>query len=318
MFQIRRLQDAHLEDIDLIEQYYKYFFEEDIEKAEELINNNEQLKSKVLNKDNLNKIVTSINEIENWYDRDVTQDLSNKINSLQLSIDELIYLTDYNQEMQYEKFNFVYYNDEMYFCFETPPIGALPTDENYWIYLGLKGEHGSYGTGLNYKGNWSSNTSYNKNDMVVYQKTIYVARKSSNNQIPVTVSDYWMPLLNVSDKGIYVSFSGSQYTTLGDLWIEILGWGYSSSKKSQNIKIGEQSENFNIGDFWFEMELNFNKNSGIFISSEEPTYSLNNGDIWIEIPNWLLNEQNLKGIYIAKAEPDNIKEGQIWIELLYN
>lgn len=318
MFQIQRFQDVHLEDVNLMEQYYKYFFEENIEKAEELINNNEQLKSKVLNKNSLNEIVTSINKIEDWYDDDVNKDLSNKMNNLQLSIDELIYLTDYNEEVQYNKFNFVYYDDEMYFCFNNPPIGTLPTDKSYWVYLGLKGDNGSYGMGLNYKGNWSSNTSYNKNDMIVYQKTIYVARKNSNNQVPVTVSDYWMPLINISEKGIYVSFSGSQYATLGDLWVEILGWGYSSSKESQNIKIGNQPNNFNVGDFWFETELNFDINSGIFISSSSPTYELNNGDIWIEIPDWVLSEQDLIGIYISKIEPDNIKEGQIWIELLYN
>lgn len=318
MFQIYRFQDAHLEDTDLIEEYYNYFFANDVAKANEIIVNNPQLNSKVLNKNSLNKIVDSINEIENWYDIDVNQNLENKYNIFQLSIDELIYLTDYNNEIQYEKFNFVYYNQELYFCIKNPPKSTLPTDTNYWVYLGLKGDIGSYGMGLNYKGNWSSNETYEIGDMIVYQKTIYVARKSSNNEIPVTVSEYWMPLINIHKKGIYVSFCGAQNTILGDLWLEILGWMYESSKNSQLVKIGNQQDTFNIGDLWIESNVNFNRNSNIFISSETPTYELQEGDLWIQIPQWILDEQNLKSIYIASLEPDNIKEGQIWIELLYN
>ncbi len=221
MFQIYRLQDAHLEDVDLIEEYYKYFFANDINNAHKIIEDNPNLNSKVLNQNSLNKIVNSINELENWYDRDVTQNLSDKLNMFQLSIDELIYLTDYNNSIQYEKFNFVYYNEELYFCFKQPPIGTLPTNKTYWVYLGLKGEEGVYGLGLNYKGNWISNTIYKKNDMVVYQKTIYVARKESNNQIPVTVSDYWMPLININERGIYISDFQPVNIKKGQLWIEL-------------------------------------------------------------------------------------------------
>lgn len=222
MFQLYRLQDAHLEDSDLLDSYYKEFFGGNITKAHQIVENNQQLNSKVLNSKNLNRIVDSIIEMEKWYDKDVPQVLNDKLKKYQINIDELLYLTDYNGQTQYEKFNFVLYNEEIYFCKKTPPKGTSPINSQYWVYLGLKGERGTIGTGLNYKGNWSSSMVYKQKDMIVYQKTIYVARVDNTNQKPVTVSNYWMPLINISDRGMYISKTPPKNIGKGQIWVELL------------------------------------------------------------------------------------------------
>lgn len=221
MFDIRRLEDININEVILKQQYYNSFINGNIEQAQQLINNNPELKFKVLNAENLNKIIEHILQLENNYFNGVEDVLENHLTKYQIDINDLIYLRDYNSEEQYEINNFVSYNNDIYYCFKKPPIGTLPTDENYWIYLGLHGEDSRIPLGVKYQGNWNGSKIYNKYDMVVYQNQLFVAKENNSNKIP-TISTEWSLQMSVEEQGIFVSEEEPPTIKQGNIWVQIL------------------------------------------------------------------------------------------------
>lgn len=314
MFQLYRLQDIHIDDVDLKAQYYSLFLSGDIDDANTLVSANSQLESKVINANMLNKIVDAIMSLEGYYDDGVTQYLANLTNQYQLSIDELIYTSTYNGASQYEINNIVMYNDELYYCYVRPTIGTLPTNTSYWLYLGLKGDKGNPDLGVDYKGNWSSVGNYVEYDMVVYDRLIYVAKTNSVNKIPKDNPTEWMVAMDIMKQGIYVSTSGAVGLSLGDIWLYIVDYLFPNSETPQSITISETDPNLaNIGDLWLKIDgYNNVVPSGLYISETEPT-TLATNDIWVKIEGYSLHNS---GLYIAFKYPQGLEVGALWIELL--
>lgn len=221
MFDIRRLEDININEVTLKQQYYNYFINENIEQAHQLINDNPDLKFKVINAENLNKIVEHILSLENNYFSGVENVLEKHLEKYQIDINDLIYLREYNIETQYEINNFVSYSYEIYYCFKRPPVGTLPTDTSYWIYLGLHGDNSRVSLGVKYQGNWSSSKTYNKYDMVVYQNQLFVAKENNSGENPIT-SDKWSLQMSVEEQGIFVSEEEPPTIKQGNVWIQIL------------------------------------------------------------------------------------------------
>lgn len=221
MFDIRRLEDININEINLKGQYYNLFMGENIDEAHNLIESNQELKFKVINAENLNKIIEHILYLENNYFSNVENVLENHLNNYQIDINDLIYLREYDETTQYKINNFVSYQDEIYYCFKQPPIGTLPTNETYWIYLGLHGENSRIPLGVNYQGNWSSSKLYNKYDMVVYQNKLFVAKEDNSGQNPNT-SDKWSLQMSVEEQGIFVSEAEPPTIKQGNIWIQII------------------------------------------------------------------------------------------------
>lgn len=222
MFDIRRLEDININEVTLKQQYYNSFINGNIDDAHKLIEDNPNLKFKVINAENLNKIVEHILSLENNYFEGVENVLENHLSKYQIDINDLIYLREYNSNTQYEINNFVSYNNEIYYCFKTPPNkGVLPTNTKYWIYLGLHGEDSRISLGVKYQGNWNSSKIYNQYDMVVYQNQLFVAKENNSNKIP-TISTEWSLQMSVEEQGIFVSEEEPPTIKQGNIWVQIL------------------------------------------------------------------------------------------------
>lgn len=221
MFNIRRLEDININEVILKQQYYNSFINGNIEQAHKLIEDNKDLKFKVINAENLNKIVEHILSLENNYFNGVENILENHLEKYQIDINDLIYLRDYNSKTQYEINNFVSYSYEIYYCFKRPPVGTLPTDTSYWIYLGLHGDDSRVSLGVKYQGNWNNSKTYNKYNMVVYQNQLFVAKENNSGENPIT-SDKWSLQMSVEEQGIFVSKEEPPTIKPGNIWIQIL------------------------------------------------------------------------------------------------
>lgn len=217
-----RLGNIQIEDYSIRQQYYSLFLDGKIDEARSFLNENlNKLNGKVITADILNLFVDKILELENNYINDVISVLSNKKDELQLNINELIYMSDYSNIAQYDINNFVLYNEEIYFCYNKPSIGTLPTDESYWIYLGLRGENGIPPLGVKYVGKWVESTTYSKNQMVVYENMLYVAL-SNNEKIIPTNTTYWVCAIdNISYPNFYISETEPSGIKTGQIWLEI-------------------------------------------------------------------------------------------------
>lgn len=222
MFDIRRLEDININEVTLKQQYYNSFINGNIDDAHKLIEDNPNLKFKVINAENLNKIVEHILSLENNYFEGVENVLENHLSKYQIDINDLIYLREYNSNTQYEINNFVSYNNEIYYCFKTPPNkGVLPTDTKYWIYLGLHGEDSRISLGVKYQGNWNSSKIYNQYDMIVYQNQLFVAKEKNSGENPI-LSNKWSLQMAVEEQGIFVSEEEPPNIQHGNIWIQIL------------------------------------------------------------------------------------------------
>lgn len=220
MFQIYRLQDIQVDDVALKTEYYTKFLNGDISGAQAIYNANPQLKTKVLEQNMLNSLLNGILGLEGLYDTDVTQFLSDELNRFQININELIYMDDYSPTIQYEVNNFVLYNNSVYYCFNMPPIGTVPTNVTYWLNLDLKGVKGDETLSVVYKGGWLPAIDYKKFDMVVYNNNLYVARVD-NKAISPTVNATWLLAVEMMPIPIIVS-AVDPVLTEGSIWLRLI------------------------------------------------------------------------------------------------
>ena len=206
MTNIRRLQDVQIGTEELINTYRNYFANRYIDAAHNLINTN-TLKSYVLQAEWMNSVKTKIEDLEQPKDTEIDQDLKNKNIEFQYNVDELLYLNEYNGNVQYYKNNFVLYNNRVYFCIQNS-LGNLPTNTSYWLNVGLIGEKGQYGLGVTYKGFWNENTLYNKYDLVSYQNNLYIAINDNSGNVPSQYEKYLNNNLYLND-GLYLGYTES-------------------------------------------------------------------------------------------------------------
>ena len=202
---MNRLYDIDLNDIELKSEYYNNFFYGDIETAHGIVEDNPQLSDKVINEDNLNYIVNTLIDIENLFIDGYINEMERDRVKFQISIDDLVYCSEYDSTEQYEKFNFVIYNHNLYFCLDKPPIGTSPTNTAYWLNLSLRGDSGDSSStmGVSYKGLWVSG-SYLKDDMVAYNGNLCVALDDTSTT-PTDTTHWYIMEAQVIRQKLYVS-----------------------------------------------------------------------------------------------------------------
>ena len=216
-----RFQDINLNELNLKEQYYNEFLGGNINKAQQIIKDNIELKDKVISAENLNNLILSIIKLEQNYNTYFVDNLNKKKNIYQVNINDLIYLKEFQNSKQYEINNFVLYNKEVYFCKKKAPVGTLPTNSTYWVYLGLKGEIGAKSLGIRYKDSWNNNITYAKFDMVVYQNKLYVSKTTNKGKIPKTSLVDWELVMSVASSKITVQKETPQLNNK-EIWFQIL------------------------------------------------------------------------------------------------
>jgi hypothetical protein len=219
MINIYKFQDINTNDINLRTQYYNYFLNGQIDEANQLILNNTQLNSKVLNANTLNSLVNGVLGLEQLYYTNVDNYLANLNTNFNLNINDLIFVNTYDSTLQYVINNFVLYDDELYYCKAEPTIGTSPTDTNYWLYLGLKGSNGRNPLGVNYVGIWNTTTTYNQYDMALYANKLYVSKQTNTNQVP-TNNTYWLYAIGTTNQGIFVSDTEPTNIVIGQIWLQ--------------------------------------------------------------------------------------------------
>lgn len=220
---IIRYQDLSLADLSLRSQYYTLFLSGSIDQAKQLVIDNPQLQGKVLTATNLNMLVNSITNLENLYDTNATQFMADKLSEYQASINDLLYIGDYSDLVEYDINNFVIYDSKLYYCKLTSPIGTLPTNTTYWVELGLKGEVGNQTLEVNYMGTWSSATTYSAKSLVVYDNELYVSYNIGGNlnKNPSTETTYWLKALTIIPTKMIASVTEPLDLNVGDIWIQL-------------------------------------------------------------------------------------------------
>lgn len=221
-----QFEDIHLSDTQLYALFRQYYMAGNYEAALNILAQNNQLSLKAITADNLNELSERVYGLENVYYTEVEDYLSNLLQSMQTDVNNLNNQNQYSAAQQYYPNNFVYYNGDVYFCIQEPPIGTDPTNTTYWLYLGLFGQNGNYGLkNLTFVGPWDTNTVYTNNQVVYVGYTFYWAIQDNQGQDPTTdtANTYWGALFTVKPQQIVASLVMPESQNTNDFWFQIQG-----------------------------------------------------------------------------------------------
>jgi hypothetical protein len=216
-----RYQDYQLTDTSLYAQFVTYWQAGNYQAALNILANNASLATKDFTAGALNTIGAALTYLQNNYYNNVEDVLAADLAAFNLAISKFISKSTYISTTQYYVNNFVVYNDLWYMCM-ADSLGNLPTNTTYWVLIGLQGEQGAAGTGLNLRYAWQSTLQYNQYDVVYYQSVLYVALQANSNQNPSTATTYWQILLSVPTTNITVTSTAPTSPYTGQIWGQII------------------------------------------------------------------------------------------------
>ena len=217
-----KYQDIQVNDIALQSQFAAYWMQGNYTEALNLLENNGQLNSKAFVAEVMLKIGESLSIIENYYAQDFKNALSLDLTLFNTSVNEFRNRKQWESETAYKIGNAVEYNNTAYVCIQDN-TNQLPTDANYWAELiGLQGDKGAPGIGVNYRGQWISTQTYNKNDIVVYGDYLWVSLQDNVTTMPSTISNVWNIFLPFPKAKIFVSRAQPVNIYDGLIWAKIL------------------------------------------------------------------------------------------------
>lgn len=219
-----QFEDIHLSDTQNYNLFKQYYAQGNYTAALNLLRQNPSLDTKATIAENLNDLGERLYGFENEYYTEVEDYLSNLYDRLGTDVNNLSNQNQYSATQQYYPKNFVYYNDDVYFCISQPPIGTLPTNTTYWLHLGLLGNQGEGAlSNLTFKGQWSGTAQYSANDVVYVGYTFYYALQSNVGQQPSSGGDSnWGVLFVAQVQQAEVAVSQPSGLNTGDLWFQIL------------------------------------------------------------------------------------------------
>lgn len=211
-----RFQDITINDASLKALFISYFLNGQYGQAFNLITNNTQLNTKAFVANVMNEIAGILSSLQENFNDEVILYLENQLSGFQIIIDNYLLKNDYDGSTEYQIYNFVIYNDLIYMYINSDPSsGNLPTDTDYWVEIGLLGQKGEPGIGVNLRYAWDSSVTYNPLDVVYYNNELWVATIQNTNVTPGTETT-WQTL---TGSIVTVDNPGNYY--VGDLVVDI-------------------------------------------------------------------------------------------------
>ena len=106
----------------------------------------------------MNKILDALSAIQQFFKNNVQTYIDDKSDVILTEIAKLNLIGEYNSGIQYYKNNVVQYNGEAFIC-RVDTVGIAPTahaNNTNWGIIAKQGIQGESGTGLTWRGNYSS------------------------------------------------------------------------------------------------------------------------------------------------------------------
>lgn len=216
-----KYQDRQISDTTLYNQFIAYWKAGSYQSALDIITNNASLSTKAFTAGAINTIGAALTYLQDNYFNNVESPLAEDLDALNLAIYHFTNQHAYSATTQYYVNQFVLYNNLYYMCI-VDAYNNLPTDTTHWVLIGLQGEQGAAGTGLNLRYTWSAVTSYAQYDVVYLSGILYVAKQANVNQNPITATDYWEVLMTVPVAVMTVSAAAPTDPYNGQIWLSIL------------------------------------------------------------------------------------------------
>ena len=227
---LSRMSDLASSDLTLVNQYYTYYNAGNLTAAAQLLADNPTLINKLFNAAKFNILRDALIALERFYLSDVQTYINSTRQSLQGEIDKFTALGEYSATTQYVKHNVVTANGNGYVCTADCKGKAPGTTAGaaYWQLIVHKGDKGDSGTGLSFRGQYSSTTAYTLNDCVTDGTSIWAALKASTGQA-LAEGEYWTRVMQINRRKAAATLT-------------VAGW----SNKSQTVSVDGVTANNDI------------------------------------------------------------------------
>lgn len=216
-----RYQDIQIDDVELRQQFKSLMAAGNYTQAIQILTNNaQQLHGKAYIAETINTLMSGVLELESWFNTGVTVYLSNLATQYQNMINEFRRAGTWDSATAYIPYNFVVQDEELYMCIQETTAGIPVTNETYWLHLNIRGLTGVPGVDVVMRYNYNSGTTYQANDLVVYQGRIYVALQTTSGIDPTDTSR-WLLFLAVIPGEIIVSTTAPEDVIDGTVWFQV-------------------------------------------------------------------------------------------------
>ena len=218
-------QDLHYSDQNARTTYYQAGIDEKFDDMVNVVYESEgvikdNLKGKAVVEELYNQYNEAILQLETYNQVGVHDILAQHLIDYNIDISQVEGLGDYNAAAEYKVGNIVIYETKSYFVKSNPPVGTLPTDTNYFVELGLKGDKGITSLGFSGCGAWNSETEYPVDFMVTHDDDLYIALEANTNQTPSDDSTYWKKVISFNKSSVKFSSTAPTYNADGALWMQ--------------------------------------------------------------------------------------------------
>lgn len=220
---------SNVSEISLVNQIQDYMLQGNFSAAQQLLAQNPSLYNKMINADKLNTNRDIIVALERYLKTDYQQYIETKQEAWEVIASELKYIGEFAFNKLYNVNNMVSYTvdnvDSLFICIKvTPTTGIIPTNTEYWRQVTIKGEKGDSGVGLVYTGDYSSQITYQIDNLVSYNGGLYASKGNNNKGYSPNNSNWWTLVLKAPKPQTYI-IASTQPSGLevGDFWFKLVG-----------------------------------------------------------------------------------------------
>lgn len=277
---IELLDDMHLSSQNKFLEYYVAMQNNNISAVNNVLENNPDLANQIIESNNINDLINAVNESEIIPKNDIDYYLEKKLKEFQNMIDNTKIRGNFDSSIQYYPHNFVYYQNKGYYAKETPPIGTLPTDGNYWVEYDIRGFQGYGGIDLNLKFDWISTVNYKVGDVVVYKNRLWYALADNTNVAP-NLNHYPWVVISLPQTPNKTPIQKNEPTvgySQGDFWFKIID-GDDIDIDAWNLVTPESTPRFSSGAFTKDNEIYVigGNKSNFALSNANEAYNVTTG-----------------------------------------
>lgn len=231
---LKRYQDVTQADLNAYNEYKNYINNNNLNGAKAALQKIENYDNKTLTAAEINTLVDTVQALQSYMNGDTWQSIvNNKQQEWENIINQFSYIGEWSNTKQYKKWNIVTYaNTGLAGVDETSYVyiavqdneGQSPYEnQTYWLKLSIKGAQGDSGYNGGFRGIWESGTTYNQNDIVVYNNVWYVNVSDANlNHTPSKGSSYWSLLFEIKSKQYPIQPTQPTDQPSGELWFQVL------------------------------------------------------------------------------------------------
>lgn len=209
-------------DGPLIAQYQTAMEAGNVTLANQILAQIPQSTQKIITATSLNDLTAAMLAVERFYKDNIADYVEDKQESWLATINQFSYQGVWSSGTSYEVNNFVSYTVSgltlLYMATATPPVGTLPTNQQYWRLLTIQGQQGQSGIGLSYRQEWNVSTQYQANTAVTHDGALWMALQASQGREPSSNPQYWKLVMSLEATTYPIQPTQPTAQALGALW----------------------------------------------------------------------------------------------------